>query len=259
MILICETFGPTIQGEGSTCGRVCHFIRTAGCDYACEWCDTKYAWAQTREGGAQQIDVAQLRESVLSGAVTVEEALFEVAPAYHVVLTGGNPCTYPGLGLLIDLLHEVGIGTTVETQGSVWQDWVNRVGHLVIAPKLPSSGMWGRTAEDVPAFCRELAMTTSTEFKYVVSVEDEAAFWGDVDAIQALEEMLPGGCPTTFRTVQPMTSPDVHPDDVPAQALQNYELLLRLWLDSALLQAQFSDIRILPQLHRCVWGNKRGV
>jgi 7-carboxy-7-deazaguanine synthase len=42
-IRISEIFGPTIQGEGPLIGRPTVFVRTAGCDYRCNWCDTLYA------------------------------------------------------------------------------------------------------------------------------------------------------------------------------------------------------------------------
>src|SRR5947208_16309904 len=42
-IRISEIFGPTIQGEGPLIGRPTVFVRTAGCDYRCRWCDTLYA------------------------------------------------------------------------------------------------------------------------------------------------------------------------------------------------------------------------
>jgi len=42
-IRISEIFGPTIQGEGPLIGTPTVFVRTAGCDYRCTWCDTLYA------------------------------------------------------------------------------------------------------------------------------------------------------------------------------------------------------------------------
>ena len=34
----------SIQGEGLRCGEPTFFIRLAGCNLRCPWCDTKYAW-----------------------------------------------------------------------------------------------------------------------------------------------------------------------------------------------------------------------
>ena len=34
----------TIQGEGFHSGRAAYFIRLAGCDVGCSWCDVKESW-----------------------------------------------------------------------------------------------------------------------------------------------------------------------------------------------------------------------
>jgi 7-carboxy-7-deazaguanine synthase len=34
----------TIQGEGHFQGRAAYFIRLAGCDVGCHWCDVKESW-----------------------------------------------------------------------------------------------------------------------------------------------------------------------------------------------------------------------
>ena len=41
-IPVLEIFGPTIQGEGMVVGQKTMFIRTAGCDYSCAWCDSAF-------------------------------------------------------------------------------------------------------------------------------------------------------------------------------------------------------------------------
>ena len=43
-IPVLEIFGPTIQGEGMVIGQKTMFIRTAGCDYSCSWCDSAFTW-----------------------------------------------------------------------------------------------------------------------------------------------------------------------------------------------------------------------
>ena len=45
-IPVMEIFGPTIQGEGMVIGQKTMFVRTAGCDYSCAWCDSR----SVREG-----------------------------------------------------------------------------------------------------------------------------------------------------------------------------------------------------------------
>ena len=41
--LVQSIFGPTIQGEGPLMGTKTNFIRLAGCDYRCTWCDSMVA------------------------------------------------------------------------------------------------------------------------------------------------------------------------------------------------------------------------
>ena len=42
-VRVSEIFGPTVQGEGPLIGKPTVFVRTGGCDYRCNWCDTLYA------------------------------------------------------------------------------------------------------------------------------------------------------------------------------------------------------------------------
>ena len=53
-IPVLEIFGPTIQGEGMVVGRKTMFVRTAGCDYSCSWCDSAFTW----DGSAKTIFVS---------------------------------------------------------------------------------------------------------------------------------------------------------------------------------------------------------
>lgn len=51
----------TIQGEGAHSGRASYFIRTAGCDVNCWWCDVKESW---EEEGHPVMKVSELVEVV---------------------------------------------------------------------------------------------------------------------------------------------------------------------------------------------------
>ena len=96
---ISETFD-SIQGEGSLLGTPSFFIRTAGCNLRCTWCDTPYAsW----DAAGDQRSVASLVEEV------------QQSGRRHVVLTGGEPLMFPGLVELNDALREAGCHVTVET------------------------------------------------------------------------------------------------------------------------------------------------
>jgi organic radical activating enzyme len=92
----------TIQGEGSYSGRAAFFIRLAGCDVGCVWCDVKESWDMS-EHPLQTIDFL-LHEVVTSGAD-------------FVVITGGEPAMYD-LTTLVNRLKEQHIEVAIETSGT---------------------------------------------------------------------------------------------------------------------------------------------
>ncbi|MEM6451422.1 MAG: 7-carboxy-7-deazaguanine synthase QueE [Cyanobacteria bacterium P01_D01_bin.105] len=98
---VVETFH-SIQGEGVWMGRSAFFIRLAGCDVGCPWCDTKHSWPMERH---PQRAVSDL----VSEAITAEPVM--------VVITGGEPLMH-NLGGLTLALHGAGLRVHVETSGS---------------------------------------------------------------------------------------------------------------------------------------------
>lgn len=102
----------TLQGEGYFHGQAAYFIRLAGCDVGCVWCDVKESW------DAEKHPIK-----------TIEEIITQVksSPARICVVTGGEPLLYD-LKNLTHALHEAGLKTNIETSASsafsgTW-DWV---------------------------------------------------------------------------------------------------------------------------------------
>src|SRR4051812_1078469 len=128
---VVEIFGPTVQGEGPDAGRPAYFVRFGGCDFRCSWCDSMYA-----------VDPAAVRSNAERlSAHEVEQRLsaLDAGPSL-VVLSGGNPALLD-LAELVERLQAAGVEVAIETQGSVWRDWLASVDRLVVSPKGPSSGM----------------------------------------------------------------------------------------------------------------------
>lgn len=92
----------SLQGEGVNVGCPAFFIRLAGCNVHCPWCDTKESW---NVKNAQLKDHQQL----------IEEAVLSGAP--NVIITGGEPLLYP-LDALTDSLRSIGLKVWLETSGS---------------------------------------------------------------------------------------------------------------------------------------------
>ncbi|MEM9718251.1 MAG: 7-carboxy-7-deazaguanine synthase QueE [Bacteroidota bacterium] len=91
----------TLQGEGNWTGTAAYFIRLAGCDVGCHWCDVKESWGVAAE---QHMRVLDLIEIVIAHK------------AQHVVITGGEPTIYD-LRPLVQSLHSLGIKVHLETAG----------------------------------------------------------------------------------------------------------------------------------------------
>ena len=98
---VMETFY-SLQGEGFHQGKAAFFIRLAGCDVGCVWCDVKESWTTA---GYPQKEVDSL----------VEEAL--QYPARMVIITGGEPTLYD-LAPLCKGLREAGFQVHLETSGA---------------------------------------------------------------------------------------------------------------------------------------------
>ena len=92
----------TIQGEGSYSGRAAFFIRLAGCDVGCSWCDVKESW-NVNEHPLLTLDYL-LNEVVTSGTD-------------FVVITGGEPAMY-NLTTLVNRLKKLTIEVAIETSGT---------------------------------------------------------------------------------------------------------------------------------------------
>lgn len=92
----------TIQGEGFYSGRAAYFVRLAGCDVGCVWCDVKESW--------------NLNEHPLLSIDFIEKEVLESGTDF-VVITGGEPAMYD-LTTLITRLKSHSIEIALETSGT---------------------------------------------------------------------------------------------------------------------------------------------
>jgi 7-carboxy-7-deazaguanine synthase len=238
-IPVLEIFGPTVQGEGRVIGRKTMFVRTAGCDYSCSWCDSAFTW-----DGSAKHDIEWLTASEITRRL--EDLGGDRCG--HVTLSGGNPALIKELGGLIEALHQRQFEVALETQGSRWQDWFLQINQLTISPKPPSSGMgtdWNRL-DDIVA---RLEQHAHPDVSLKIVIFDEA----DLDYAIQVHQRYPGVPFYVQAGNDALTEPDN--DRLLRRQLQRYEWLITQVMDSdALLQ-----VSVLPQLHTWLWGNKRGV
>ena len=120
---VAETF-VSIQGESTYAGLTCFFIRLAGCNLRCRYCDTAYAYAPGRD--------VPVDELVAQGAAS-SAAIVEV--------TGGEPLLQPGFaGLAAGLRDRSGKPVLVETNGSLDISVVPKGVIAIMDIKCPGSG-----------------------------------------------------------------------------------------------------------------------
>ena len=137
----------SLQGEGRNIGRPCVFVRFAGCNLACPWCDT---------------DVS------CRFSATLDELLKEISGfrAKSVVLTGGEPTLVDAMPELVAALKERGYWIAVETNGTSDAEWLQFVDYVACSPK--------------SEFSDSVALPRADEVRVVASSEDVVGFCRDI-------------------------------------------------------------------------------
>ena len=126
MLSINEIFY-SIQGESTYVGTPCVFVRLAGCDLRCSWCDTTYAFNEGRKMSVE--DVVQQVDQYNSPLVEV---------------TGGEPLLQDEVYPLMERLLDGGRTVLLETGGQIEVSRVPGAVIKVLDVKCPASGESGK-------------------------------------------------------------------------------------------------------------------
>lgn len=239
-IPVMEIFGPTIQGEGMVIGQKTMFVRTAGCDYSCSWCDSSFTWNGTGKENTKMMD---------AGEIWAELKRLGRNGFSYVTLSGGNPALIKNLSSLIVLLKENQIKVCLETQGSKWQDWFFNIDELTISPKPPSSKM----VTDFSMLDSIIKRLTENDPSQHVSLKVVIFTDQDYEYAKKVYQRYPG-IPFFLQVGNDhITTAD--DQELFKYLLHKYQCLI----DKTMNDEEFTDVKVLPQLHTYVWGNKRGV
>lgn len=229
-IPVLEVFGPTFQGEGRAIGQKTMFVRTAGCDYRCSWCDSAFTW-----DGSEKPDMLS--------ADAIIERLDALGMYDYVTISGGNPLLIAGMKDLVEKLKARGVKLAVETQGSRYQDWLTQIDDVTLSPKPPSSGM-STDWEKLDAIVERLRPEQTT-FKVAVFDEVDLAYAKQVQTRYTPDVMY-------LSAVNPEPGADGDITDAQLRRLK------QLWEDVA-RDPSWQSVRVLPQLHTLLYANERGV
>jgi 7-carboxy-7-deazaguanine synthase len=153
------------------------------------------------------------------------------------------------LSNLIELLHANQIKVCLETQGSKWQDWFFEIDELTISPKPPSSNM----ITDFSILDSIITNLTGNDSEQHVSLKIVIFNDHDFEYAKKVYKRYPG-IPFFLQVGNDRITTN---DDTELikHLIQKYQWLI----EKTMTDEDFSDVRVLPQLHTYVWGNKRGV
>lgn len=218
----------SIDGEGLRAGKTATFVRLAGCNLRCLYCDTLYA-------------LFGEDEPCLYEEMTVDEVISKINTDYkRVTLTGGEPLLHTESAELVKRLLERGVEVNIETNGAA--DITEFSAKLpdtegmfyTIDYKLPSSGM-----TDKMLWRNFQNLRPADVVKFVVGSDE------DVDVMKSVMESL-----TEIYTVMPHIYAGV--------VFGNYEPS-RL-VERIMNEPLFKDVVFQLQIHKVIWNpEERGV
>ena len=239
---IMEIFGPVIQGEGIMVGAQTMFVRFGGCDYRCSWCDSLFA----------VLPVEVKKGRTLMAPEQILEELLRLGPYCRTVtLSGGNPVLHD-LYELIELLREYNYQIAVETQGTLFQNWVAECDVVTISPKPPSSGMtFNSTQLDtyfrcVPStnMCIKVVVFDAADYEFAMSLYENYSKMGECDWYlqPGTTIMETSGHPKVLETYR-------------EKIISNTQTIIEM----ACKDPRASAFRIVPQVHALIYGHIQGV
>lgn len=158
----------SLQGESSFAGLPCVFVRLAGCNLRCSWCDSEY----TFHGGQKMADLEILSEVE---RLSPDGGLVEI--------TGGEPMLQEReLVPFIRQLLASGYRVLLETSGERPLEAVPREVHKIVDVKCPGSGEHLRFRQENLA-----TLTTNDEVKFVVASREDYEYARDFVRQHGLE------------------------------------------------------------------------
>ena len=219
----------SVQGESSFAGLPCIFVRLAGCNLRCAWCDSEYTFTGGKPFTEDEI-VAQI------------EAL---APCKLIEFTGGEPMLQARELLpLMDRLLAQNYTLMIETSGERPLAEVPKAVHKIVDVKCPGAG----SAANSFRLENLVDLTKNDEIKFVITDRADYDFAHDFIRTHTLEE----------KAGQILLSPAFQKTPSPQRTADNMAIDPRKLVDWML--ADGLPARLSLQIHKFIWEpQKKGV
>jgi 7-carboxy-7-deazaguanine synthase len=219
----------SVQGESSFAGLPCIFVRLAGCNLRCSWCDSEYTFTGGKPFTLDEIE-AQIKD---------------LAPCTLIEFTGGEPMLQSKELLpFMERLLSQNFTLMIETSGERPLADVPKAVHKIVDVKCPGSGSAANTFH----FENLAALTKNDEVKFVISHREDYEFARDFIRTHALEQ----------KAGQILLSPAFQKTPSPQRTADNMALDPRKLVDWML--ADGLPARLSLQIHKFIWEpQKKGV
>jgi 7-carboxy-7-deazaguanine synthase len=218
----------SVQGESSFAGLPCIFVRLAGCNLRCSWCDSEYTFSGGYKLTEDQV-VAEIEK---------------LAPVKLIEFTGGEPMLQEKelLPLMGRLLRE-GYTLMIETSGERPLANVPKAVHKIVDVKCPGSGEGGSFH-----LANLDALTERDEVKFVLTGRADYEFARDFIGKHSLSQKAGSVL------LSPAFSKTPSPERTAENCLLNPRELVEWMLEDGL------NARLSLQIHKFIWEpQKKGV
>jgi 7-carboxy-7-deazaguanine synthase len=212
----------SLQGESSFAGLPCIFVRTAGCNLRCSWCDSEYTFTGGKKFSQDEVLAEVARLSPNGGLVEI---------------TGGEPLLQEKE--IVPLMRELlarGYTVLVETSGERPLDNVPKEVHKIVDVKCPGSGEGGKFRIENLA-----ALTSHDEIKFVIASRQDYEFARDFTRQHDL----------TVKVSNVLFSPAFRKDSFGTRTASNC-LVDPEHLANWILEDRL-EVRLGLQLHKFIW------
>lgn len=159
----------SLQGEGLRSGKLAYFVRFAGCNLRCQWCDSKFSFGKGKQIPFQKI-VKEIKDS----------------KAQFVCLTGGEPLLheadcirlirqFPKVHFDIETGGALDISKPQLRNSSIIMDWKLRHSGMNDQMKKENLALLRRT-NDLLKFVTDMSVPDQKEILKIVKITEKERF-----------------------------------------------------------------------------------